>query len=125
MDRRHRLGREGEDRAAAYLEAAGYRIVQRNVRIEGVEVDLIARRGGTAVFVEVKTRRSRRLGAPEEAVDGRRQARLVRAAAGWLRSHGRGVRALRFDVITCEPAAGGGFRVRHLPAAFRADAHPG
>ncbi len=125
MDRRHRLGREGEDRAAAYLEAAGYRIVDRNVRIGGIEVDLIARLGRTAVFVEVKTRRSRRLGAPEEAVDGRRQARLVRAASGWLRTRGRGIRELRFDVITCEPAPGGGLRLRHLPAAFRADRHPG
>ena len=89
-DPRRRLGAEGEARAAAYLEARGYRIVAANARADGVEIDLIARKGGLLVFAEVKTRRSRSAGLPEEAVDGRKRARLVRGARAWLASSSDG-----------------------------------
>ena len=114
------LGAEGEDRAAAYLVRRGYRIVDRNVRAGGVEIDLIALRAGTIAFVEVKTRRSRRFGPPELAVDAAKQARLVRGAAAWLRAHPGRFRRARFDVMTCELAAQGSWRIRHLRAAFDA-----
>ncbi|MDH3211019.1 MAG: YraN family protein [Myxococcales bacterium] len=121
---RRALGAAGEVRAAAYLAQRGYRIVDRNVRAGGVEIDIVARRGRLVVFAEVKTRRSRALGAPEAAVDAHRQARLVRAAAAWLRAHPGLARRMRFDVIACEPAAGGtgdGWRVRHIEGAFDAN----
>lgn len=116
------LGAEGERRAARWLERRGYRITARNVRVEGVEVDLIALRRGVVVFVEVKTRSSRRAGAPEEAVDAAKQRRLVRAAAGWLRAHPRAGRRARFDVVACERDASGAWSIRHLEGAF--DASP-
>jgi putative endonuclease len=94
--------------------------VARNVRCAGVEVDLVAARGRLRVFVEVKTRRSRNFGRPEEAVDRRKRQRLIRAAAAWMRAHPvRGGR-VRFDVIAVEPDAQGELTVRHLPAAFDA-----
>ncbi len=114
------LGAEGEERAAEHLKLRGYRIIARNVRAGGVEIDLIARRGSVVVFVEVKTRRSRSLGPPELAVDARKRARLTRGAAAWLHSHPGVFRRARFDVITCEPDEGGGWRLRHLEAAFDA-----
>jgi putative endonuclease len=119
-DDRLALGRAGESRAAAHLEGRGYRILARNVRAGGVELDLVARRGATLVFVEVKTRRARRFGLPEEAVDARKQARLVRGARAWL--HGNDTRAqrVRFDVVACEVTEGGEWRVRHLEGAFDA-----
>jgi putative endonuclease len=98
------LGREGEARAARFLEARGYRIVERNVRADRVEIDLVARRGPLLVFVEVKTRRSQRQGAPAASVDERKQSRLRRGAAAWLASKptaARGIRRIRFDVIGC------------------------
>jgi putative endonuclease len=119
-DPRRSLGAEGERLAAEHLAAAGYRIAARNVRSAGVEIDLIARRGRTIAFVEVKTRRGRQHGAPEEAVDARKQARLVRGAAAWLREHGGRTARARFDVIAVEPDTQGRLRVRHLPAAFDA-----
>ena len=76
-DHRRTLGAQGEALAAAHLARQGYRIVGRNVRADGVELDLVAARGNLRVFVEVKTRGSRRLGLPEEAVDG------AQAGAGW------------------------------------------
>ena len=54
---RHTLAVAGEARAAAYLARRGYRIVARNVRAGGVEIDIVARRGRLVVFAEVKTRR--------------------------------------------------------------------
>ncbi len=116
---RRALGAEGEARAARYLSARGYRIEARNVRAGGVEIDLVASRAGLVVFVEVKTRRSRRAGPPEEAVDARKRARLVRGAAAWLHDQRRGARRIRFDVITCEPDSQG-WRLRHLEGAFDA-----
>ncbi len=119
-DGRRALGAEGEARAAAHLARRGYRIVARNVRAGGVEIDLVAVRPGLVAFVEVKTRRSRRLGAPEEAVDVRKRARLVRGAAAWLAAHrGFGPR-VRFDVVSCEIDASGRARLRHLEGAFDA-----
>ena len=114
------LGIEGEARAAAYLAARGYRIVARNLRAGGVELDLVATRGRLVVIVEVKTRRSRAAGTPEEAVDFRKRERLVRGATAWLAAHpGRGSR-VRFDVVACEWDAARGWSLRHLEGAFEA-----
>ena len=115
------LGAQGEACAVAHLERRGLRILARNVRSGGVEIDVIAARGALVVFVEVKTRRSRRAGLPEEAVDARKQARLVAGAAAWLREHPGLAARIRFDVISCE-AEENGFRVRHLEGAFDANA---
>lgn len=119
-DDRLALGREGEARAASYLERRGWRIVARNARAGGVELDLVARRGGTLAFVEVKTRRARRFGLPEEAVDARKQARLVRGARAWLQAHRTRAQRVRFDVVACERDDAGRWQVRHLEAAFDA-----
>ena len=121
MASNHQLGREGERAAAAYLERTGHRILARNARVEGVELDLVVERGGVVVFVEVKTRRGRAFGAPEEAVDARKQARILRGAAAWLRQQRRRPRRVRFDVVTCEPAPDGSFAIRQIEAAFDAN----
>ena len=73
---RRALGAAGERCAAEYLARRGYRVVAHNVRAEGVELDLVALRAGTCVFVEVKTRRGAGGGTAEEAVDARKRERL-------------------------------------------------
>jgi putative endonuclease len=117
---RRALGAEGEARAAALLEERGYRILARNARAGGVEIDLVAQRASLIAFVEVKTRRTRRFGSPELAVDARKRARLVRGAAAWLRENRRRARSARFDVIACEFDAHAGWRLRHIEGAFDA-----
>jgi putative endonuclease len=114
------LGAQGEDCAVLFLERQGLRILARNLRSGGVEIDVIAARGRLVVFVEVKTRRSRRAGLPEESVDARKQARLVAGASAWLREHPGVAARIRFDVISCEATADG-FQVRHLEGAFDAN----
>jgi putative endonuclease len=68
----------------------------------------------------VKTRRGRRQGAPEQAVDARKRARLVRGAAAWLHANRRRARRVRFDVVSCERAADGAWHLRHWEGAFDA-----
>jgi len=117
---RRELGAAGETAACAYLERLGYRILARNARAERVELDIVAERAGVLVFVEVKTRHGATCGAAAEAVDPRKQMRIARGAAAWLRASGFRARRIRFDVITCEPTARGEFRVTHWEAAFDA-----
>ncbi|BAS27481.1 YraN family protein [Limnochorda pilosa] len=98
---RRSLGAWGERLAQVYLEGLGYRILERNLRSRLGELDLVALDGQTLAFVEVRTRRSSRLGGPEESVDGAKRARLARLAAAYLQrfpSH-RG-RPVRIDVVT-------------------------
>jgi putative endonuclease len=122
QDDRRALGFEGEERAAAFLARRGYRIEGRNVRAGGVEMDIVAARGSTVAFIEVKTRRGQRFGPPEAAVDAAKQRRLTRGAAAWLRSHPRRVRRIRFDVISCYAPSGerSNWRIDHIEAAFEA-----
>ena len=118
--RNQRFGAEGEARAARWLEERGFTLLARNARAGGVEIDLVAAHGDTVAFVEVKARRSRAHGAPEEAVDARKRRRLARGAAPGLRANGVRARRVRFDVIVCEPGADGGWTLRHLEGAFDA-----
>ena len=120
---RNELGAEGERRAADHLAARGYRIVGRNVRAGGVELDLIARRGSLVVFVEVKTRRAGGPGSGEDAVDARKQLRLLRGAAAWMHAQPRAIARARFDVVVWECSRDErNWRLRHLEGAF--DANP-
>ena len=70
--------------------------------------------------MEVKARSGRRFGAPEDAVDARKCARLVRGARAWLHAHGPRRARARFDVIAVERDEDGRLCVRHLPGAFDA-----
>jgi putative endonuclease len=103
---RQRLGRRGERMAGRYLRRRGYRIVARNVRAAGAEIDLVAMDGETLVFVEVKMRRHLGAGAPEEAVDARKQQHLRRAAAAFAARMRADARPMRFDIVAISAAAG-------------------
>jgi len=96
---RAQRGRAGEDAAAALLEAHGYRIVGRNVRLPGGELDIIARDGDTVVFVEVKARANAAYGSAVRAVDARKRATLRALASDWLQIAAPRAQA-RFDVVT-------------------------
>ena len=78
------LGSFGERKAARYLKRNGYRILKRNFVAEGSEIDLIARKGDTIVFVEVKTRTSDAISPieprPASAVTPKKQQSIIRAA---------------------------------------------
>ena len=96
------LGRRGEERAWKYLEAKGYAIVKENFRYERAEIDLIVKdeNNKILVFVEVKTRRSKTFGEPEEAVNEQKQQQLIKSAEGFLMNNlGYEEYEKRFDVV--------------------------
>ena len=80
MNARQSLGRWGEQAAADYLCGHGYEVVGRNVRTPYGEIDIVARRNGITVFVEVKARAGRSFGPPETAVTPRKQAHMLACA---------------------------------------------
>jgi putative endonuclease len=101
-DYKRKLGRHGEDRAAAYLKRQGYAILARNWRCPLGELDIVAREGETLVFVEVRARRSDRLGTPEESITPAKQARLVELAQTYLQETGQSDQDWRIDVVAIE-----------------------
>jgi len=116
-----RLGREGEELAARYLESRGYSIIHRNwrSRFSRHEIDLLALDGHCLVFVEVKSARSDSFGDPVTWVTPRKQQSIAQAArdfiAGW---QGRDF-DVRFDVVVVgPPEKDGRLPVRHIPQAF-------
>lgn len=115
---RDELGRRGEQLAEFHLRRAGLRVVARRFRTPTGEIDLIMRDGTTVVFVEVKTRRSRRHSDPEEAVRGPKQERMARTAAWFLRHKRWENRPCRFDVVAVVLAEGGEPEIVHHPDAF-------
>ncbi|MFZ5814852.1 MAG: YraN family protein [Bacillota bacterium] len=115
-----RVGREGEEAAAAYLASRGYRILERNLRFRSGEIDLVAEESGFLVFVEVKTRRSAGFGSAAEAVTAEKRRRLIRLAGLYLARRGGTPPPCRFDVVTVEPGPDGQWVCQVIPAAFTA-----
>lgn len=108
------VGSEYETLACEYLIQQGYRILHRNFRCRQGEIDLIARDQGYLVFIEVKYRRNRGEGDPSEAVDARKQARILHTARYYMtRYHIPEDTPCRFDVVTVL-----GSRVRLIRDAF-------
>lgn len=92
-------GARAERRARRHYRLRGYRILGSNIRLAGVEVDLLCRRRGTVVFCEVKEKTGDCFGDPLEMVDERKQARLRRAAEAWLAQAPEPDQIVRFDVV--------------------------
>lgn len=110
---RRAAGSKGEEIAAAYLTARGAEILARNFHRQSGEIDLIVRIDGVVAFVEVKMRASDRYGTPGEAVNRKKQRRIVQTALHFIQEHALEEEKLRFDVVEITPE-----RVRHIPNAF-------
>jgi len=107
------LGISAESRAAAWLIAHGYRILARRWKSPLGEIDIIAARRHTLIFVEVKARAN--LDDAAEAVTERQKQRIVAAAEVWLAANPMpAIRDMRFDAILVAP----GKLPRHIKAAF-------
>jgi putative endonuclease len=121
-DRRHRLGRLGEELAAEHLVNRGFRIVERNYRTRWGELDIIAFDGGTLAFCEVKTRRlAAGCGTPFDAIRSQKRSRVRKMAGSWLieRTDRPYADTLRFDAIGVTfDLAGRLLGIEHLEAAF-------
>jgi putative endonuclease len=113
-------GAGAEEAACAFLEAKGMRIVERNFRARGGEIDVVAREGDDLVFVEVRFREDEEFGSPEETVGFGKRRRIAAAARDYLgRVPASSWKEARFDVVAVVgkgPAA----VIRHYPGAFDA-----
>jgi len=93
------LGREGEKIAEQYLKKKGYKLVARNYRCSVGEIDLIVLDRRVIVFVEVKTRTGNGFGTPLEAVEFKKQRKMIQAAQYFLSAKKLNERDARFDVV--------------------------
>ncbi len=94
-------GAAAENLAEQLLRSRGYRIVKRNLRVGGGEIDLVCRDGETIVFVEVKARSSKRFGSALAAVDARKRGTLRRLAADYVQIVAPNA-PFRFDVVALD-----------------------
>lgn len=115
------LGRLGEDKAAEYLQAKGYKIVERNWYFHHKEVDIIAFDGDTVVFVEVRTRTSSDVLHPRDSVMPLKMRYLILAADNYVRYKKLDNR-IRFDLIACISHRDGRWDIEHIEDAFTAQA---
>lgn len=116
MASHNEFGRWGEQYAEDYLRECGYAILCRNFSYQKAEVDVIAQKGTTVVFIEVKTRHSTNFGAPEKAIDHKKIKCLVRAANYYAQQFEQDI-SVRFDVISVSKKEGK-FVLNHLRDAF-------
>ncbi len=106
-------GRAGEALAAAYLELVGCQLVARNVRLGGVEVDLVVDDGSSRVLVEVRLRSRGDYGGAAETLDQNKRTRLVRAAHALEQ---QGIAHPRVDVVAIDLCATGARLTHHRNA---------
>lgn len=113
------IGDFGEDAACRFLESKGMKIIKRNFRERGGEIDIIANDSGTVVFAEVKTRISRAYGEPSEFVDCKKQKKIIKTAIRYL---GTDDLDMRFDVVEVMYAKRGEepfvTEINHIEGAF-------
>jgi putative endonuclease len=96
-------GRAAERRVAWHYRLRGYRVLGRNVRAGGVELDLIVRRGRRLDFIEVKQKSGPGYGDPVEAVDEWKQARLRRGIDAWLAANPAPRLDICFEIVAVRP----------------------
>ncbi|MDD2582562.1 MAG: YraN family protein [Desulfuromonadaceae bacterium] len=113
-------GELGEEVAANFIIGRGYRILERNFRCKGGEVDIIARDPGdkSLVFIEVKTRRGLSYGVPQLAVTPFKQRQISKAALTWLSKNRLHDTNARFDVIAILLHTDGRHAIDHIKNAF-------
>lgn len=107
-------GKIAERRAESHLVEHGLRILARNYRVRGGEIDLIADDRGIAVFIEVRYRGRMDFGGAAASIDRRKRARIVLAARHWLARYGECL--CRFDCLVID-----GERLEWLRDAFPGD----
>ena len=120
MEHNGLFGAWGEMQAAEYLRRKRYRLVAKNFRLRGGEIDLIAETKDYIVFIEVKTRRDHAFAEAREYVDARKRDRIRTAAALWLANH-ETERQPRIDVIEVYAPDGAATKkpeIRHWESVF-------
>lgn len=119
-DNRIGTGRLGEQAALQYLREHGYAVIEQNWRCRAGEIDLIALKEQTLVFIEVRTRKyGKQFGDPAESINMRKQMKVRQVAQVYMHLNGKHHLAIRFDVITILLSASNTVeQLEHFEAAF-------
>ena len=115
------FGESAEILAEQLLRKKGYRILERNFRLPGGELDMIVRHDGMLIFVEVKARRTDKHGGASYAIHRLKEQRMIKLAAQYLARHSpghSGPEPCRFDVILCQQTIDGRMDIHHIENAF-------
>ena len=112
------FGQLAENLAEHMLQKKGYRIVERNLRLAGGELDLIAEKQGTLVFIEVKARRGNQFGGAPYAITTRKKQQIIKLALCYLSKHGLTNTQCRFDAILVVGTHEHSPQVTHIEQAF-------
>lgn len=94
------LGPWGEEEASRFLRKKGCKILERNYRAPGGEIDIVARDKKLIIFVEVKTRSSTDFAQPWEAVGYRKRQKIKTAARFYIEEHACRTSEFRFDIVS-------------------------
>jgi putative endonuclease len=114
---KQKLGKKGEDRAEEYLKTKGFVILAKHYHYGHKEIDMVGKDGNTIVFVEVKTGRSKKFGAPEGWVSPRKQKNLIQTALYFIQKENIAGCDFRFDVLAIS-FEGGKEVINHVRNAF-------
>lgn len=113
MAAHNELGKWGEDLAAKFLEGQGYEILERDWKSGHHDLDIVAGNEEGLAIVEVKTRRNRLFGDPEEAIDYKKRLSLQSAINHYIKAHH--IKApVRFDVISIVGTIGSTPEIDHI-----------
>ena len=113
MAAHNELGKWGDDKASEFLQRNGYKIIERDWKSGRRDIDIIATDGKDVIFVEVKTRRNRLFGDPEEAVDYRKLQSLRLAINHYIK-YRRINFNVRFDIISVVGMIGQEPEINHI-----------
>jgi len=116
MTEKQEFGRKGEELALAFYKENKYVVLEKNWRLNHLEVDIIAKNDEYIVFCEVKTRSGNALGEPQQSVTKPKQQNIIRAANYYVLKH-RILLDVRFDIISII-FNGDQYKLEHIPFAF-------
>lgn len=117
MAQSNELGKWGEQKAADYLEANGYTILDRDWKCGRRDLDIVAYKDGLVVIVEVKTRRNTAFTMPEQNVNIKKIRSISFAADSYMKCHKR-YNQLRFDIISIVGTSDDDCKISHIEDAF-------
>lgn len=110
-------GKLSETAAAVYLFLNGYKILDRNFHSRFGEIDIVAKKKNTLVFVEVKARGENSLAQPSYAVDVRKQRKIIKTAQYYICNRNPIEADIRFDVVEIFKKSGT-VKLNHIINAF-------
>jgi len=116
LAKHNKLGKDGELIAFMVLQRDGYNILQTNWKFQKAEVDIIAQKDGFLIFIEVKTRGSKKFGNPSDSIDKKKISLYKDAAEGYLEQYPSELE-VRFDVVNIIIGKDE-TEIEHIPNAF-------